>query len=172
MYKTGDLIIYGSHGVCRVDAVSTPDIYGINQGKLYYTLYSLYHNEKIFTPIDTKIFMRPVISRAQVHQLISHIPSIEENMNDGLSFKLLEGYYKETIQNYDCSDLLKLVKNIYAKEKTAEEQGKKLGQIDTRYLRRAEDLLFGEFAVALDMPKEDVKGYIEDKLSELENIYS
>ncbi len=172
MYKTGDLIVYGSHGVCRVEAVSTPDLYGVNQGKLYYTLYSLYHNEKIFTPIDTKIFMRPVVSRTQVLQLISRIPSIEENMNDGLSFKVLEGYYKEIIQTYDCSDLLRLLKNIYSKERAAEEQGKKLGQIDTRYLRKAEDLLFGEFAAALDIPKEDVKGYIEERLSEMGNVYS
>ena len=172
MYKTGDLVIYGGHGVCKVEEVSTPDIYGVNQGKLYYTLYSLYNNEKIFTPIDTKTFMRPVVSRAQVHQLISNIPSIEEDLNDGLSFKLLEGYYKEVIQTYDCSDLLKMIKSIYSKEKTAEEQGKKLGQIDTKYLRRAEDLLFGEFAAALDMPKEEVKSYIEDKLGEPEDIYS
>lgn len=171
MYKIGDLIIYGSHGVCKVEAVDTPDIFGIDKNRLYYTLCPLYNNGKIFTPIDTTVFMRPVITNAEAQHLISHIPSIRENINDTYNIKLMEGYYKESLQTHNCSDLVKLIKTIYAKEKIVVGQGKKLGQIDIRFMRKAEDLLYGEFAAALDIPKESVKSYIEEKVKELENIY-
>ena len=32
--------------------------------------------------------------------------------------------------------------------------------MDERYLKRAEELLYGELAVALDIPREEVAGYI------------
>jgi len=50
------------------------------------------------------------------------------------------------------------------KSAIAEEQGRKLGQMDERYMKKAEDLLDGEFAVALGIPKESVGSYIESKL--------
>jgi CarD family transcriptional regulator len=43
---------------------------------------------------------------------------------------------------------------------------KKLGAIDERFKKKAEELLFGEFAVVLDIPKEDVRSYISNKVQE------
>ena len=39
-------------------------------------------------------------------------------------------------------------------------RGKKLGQVDEKFFRKAEDLLYGEFAVALEVLKENVKNLI------------
>ena len=163
MYRVGDLIIYGNYGVCRVETIGKPDIMGIDKNKLYYTLSSLYHNERIYTPIDTNIFMRPVITSAEAQQLISRIPLICEGVYNDSSLRLVEEYYKELLQSHDCYDLIKLIKTVNTKKKSAIEQGKKPGQIDERYIRIAEDLLDGELAVALGIPKESVKSYIEEK---------
>ena len=45
-----------------------------------------------------------------------------------------------------------------------ESQGKKLGQIDTRYRKEAEELLHEEFAVVLGIPKDEVIQYITDHM--------
>lgn len=172
MYSIDDLIIYGSHGVCKVEAIGTTDISGIDNEKLYYTLCPIYGKEIIFTPIDTNVFMRPVIKYDEAKKLISLIPSIRENVNDIANSKLMEGYYKETLRTHDCTDLLRLIKTIYTREKIFEKQGKKLGQIDMRFMTKAEDLLYGEFAVALNIPKESVKSYIEEKIKDFENTYA
>jgi CarD family transcriptional regulator len=164
MFKVGELIIYGNYGVCKVESIDLPNISGIDNSKLYYTLSPLYHNEKIFTPVDTTVFMRPVITFEEAEQLISRIPSIDENAIDIGDIKLLESYYKKCLQSHDCYDLLKLIKTVYTREKIVTEQGKKLGQIDKRFMDIAEDQLYGEFAVALRIPKENVRSYIEDKL--------
>lgn len=162
--------MYSNYGVCKVETVGTPDILGVDESKLYYTLRSLYHNEKIYTPIDTKLFMRPVITKAEAQQLISRIPLIRENVYNNRRLRLVEDHYKELLQTHDCYDLLKLIKTIRAKKKFAAEQGKKPGQIEVRFMRIAEDLLYGELAVALGISKESVESYIEEKAGELENI--
>lgn len=172
MYKVGDLIIYGSYGVCKIKSIDSPDIPGIDKNRLYYTLSPLYHNEKVFTPVDTNVFIRPVISCDEAKQLISDIPSIRENLTDIDNIKLLEGFYKESLKTHNCSDLLRLLKTIYTRERIVEEQGKKLGQIDKRFMDIAENRLYGEFAVALNMHKENVKSYIECKIKEQEDIPS
>ena len=59
-----------------------------------------------------------------------------------------------------------MVRDVYLKECDAKERGKKLGQVDEKYMRRAEELLHGELAVALGIPKEDVKEYITKSVEE------
>lgn len=43
-----------------------------------------------------------------------------------------------------------------------------MGQIDQQYMKRAEKLLYGELAVALDMPFEQVQPYIKKRIREIE----
>ena len=42
--------------------------------------------------------------------------------------------------------------------------GKKVINVDDKYLNIAEKFLYGEFAVALGLPKDEVKGYISGYL--------
>lgn len=167
MYKIGDLIIYGNYGVCRVEEVGVPDLQGFGEDRTYYTLSPIYHDGKIFTPVDSGVFMRPVISYEEAQKLISVIPTIREYDSDYKNIKLMEGNYKESLQTHKCSDLIKIIKTIYTKKVITVGQGKKLGQIDERFMKKAEDLLYGEFAVALGMPLENVKGYVEERVKEL-----
>jgi len=44
---------------------------------------------------------------------------------------------------------------------------KRIGSTDEKYLRRAEGLLFGELAVALEIPLDDVPAFIENRLGSL-----
>ena len=72
--------------------------------------------------------------------------------------------YQQCIQNYTCADLLQLIKDVRAKRRQMTERGKKLGLVDERYMKRAEEMLHGELAVALDMTREQVPQFIADTL--------
>ena len=50
------------------------------------------------------------------------------------------------------------------KKEAADAQNKQLGQIDLRYMNHAEDLLFGEIAAVLDIPRDKVVSYIEERI--------
>lgn len=70
-------------------------------------------------------------------------------------------------QTHNCTNLIKVIKTVYTKKVITAGQGKNLGQIDKSFMKKAEDLLYGEFAVVLGIPKENVKSYIEDRVKEL-----
>lgn len=165
MYQIGDLIVYGGEGVCRVDEIGVPKISGINKQRQYYTLSPLYRDGKVFAPVDTTVFMRPVISRDEALSLIRDIPNMEASVYENSNLRFLNEYYQERLQNYTCAGLLQLIRNTRAKREVMISRGKKLGLVDERYMKRAEDMLHGEFAVALGIERGDVRQYIVDTLA-------
>ena len=169
MYKIGEYIIYGNDGVCKVEDVGVLNISGINKKRIYYTLKPLYENGKIFTPIDTSVFMRSLINYEEVQQLIESIPYIKDKKCNEKNSRLLQIYYKNLLQTHECSDLLTLIAGIYEKKDTAMKNGKKLGQIDNRFMKVAEGLINDEFSVVLGIPREEVADYIKEKIQEYEN---
>lgn len=168
MYKIGEIIIYGNDGVCEVVDIGTLNITGINKKNKYYTLKPIYENGKIYAPIDTKVFMRPIITYEEVEQLIESIPFMEEAECNEKNSRLLQDYYKKFMQTHECIDLLAVIAGISGKKATAENNGKKLGQIDEKFMRTAKGLINDEFSVALGIPREEVETYIINKVKEIE----
>ncbi|MEQ8173963.1 MAG: CarD family transcriptional regulator [Syntrophomonadaceae bacterium] len=163
MYQIGDVIVYRMEGVCRVDAIGTPDLTSINDDRLYYTLSPNNRDSLIYIPVDTAVFMRPVITYEEVQYLIKQLPHLGTNILD--ENRNLKNHYEALLQTHDCADLLQLIKSLYAKR-----QSKKLGKIDEHFLKLAEELLYGEFAFVLDIPIDDVKSYIEENVKKYENV--
>ena len=169
MYKIGEYIIYGNDGVCKVEDVGVLNISGINKKRIYYTLKPVYENGKIFTPIDTSVFMRSLINYEEVQQLIESIPYIKDKKCNEKNSRLLQIYYKNLLQTHECSDLLTLIEGVYEKKDNVTKKGKKLGQIDIRFMKLAEGLIEDEFSVVLGIHREEVKNYIKEKIKEHEN---
>lgn len=165
MYQISDLIVYGSTGVCRVEAVETPRHRPGEEERQYYLLRPLYQDGTIRIPVDTKVFMRPVISREEAEKLIDAIPGMNAEVYHERNFTQLAAHYQEALGSHECSDLIELVMSIYAKKQDAESKKRKFGQVDARFMKRAESLLYGEFSVALGIPFDDVQGYIASRVS-------
>ena len=107
MYQTGEFIVYGTSGVCRVDAVGKPP-FGGEEDKMYYTLVPLSGTETIYIPVDSPVFTRPVISREQAERLIDAIPSIEVDHFTSHSLRMSTEHYQAALQTHDCRDLVQL----------------------------------------------------------------
>ena len=168
MYEIGDLIVYAGEGVCRVEEIGVPPMKGINKQRQYYTLKPLYRAGMVYAPVDTQVFMRPVITREDADALIDRIPEIEPVVYENSNLRFLNEYYQAQLQNYNCEGLIKLIRSTRAKREVMIGRGKKLGLVDERYMKRAQDMLHGEFAVALGIERNEVPGYIESKLGALQ----
>jgi CarD family transcriptional regulator len=164
MYTIGELIIYGNTGVCRVTDITELDQLNA-ESKRYYVLSPLYQNGVIYTPIDnTKVFMRSIISTSEAEKLINTIPSIEAEACHFREVKQLTEHYETYFHTYNCKDLVELTMSIYKKKELIEQQNRKLGAIDAKYMKRAEDLLFGELAAALSISVSKVPEYIDKRI--------
>lgn len=167
MYPVGSYVIYGAMGVCVVEDVSVPDFCAPEEPKYYYSLRPVHSAGAILAPVDTPVFMRTVISRSDAEALIDSIPSLPAVPFPGRGLQELKAFYAEALKSKTCLELVELLLSIRAKKTERESRNQKLGVIDESCLKRAEALLFDEIAIALDIPVEEVGGFIRARIGDM-----
>lgn len=166
MFEVGTYIVYGLNGVCKVEKIGPMESSSDLSEKLYYTLIPVYvTGSKIITPVDNnKVKMRPVMTRPEVMELINHIKECEPLwIQDD---REREAIYKNAIKENNSMDLIRMIKALYLRKQSRLAEGKKATASDEKYFKLAEESLYGEFAVALEMEKNDVFDYITCCLGE------
>ena len=168
MHNIGEKVVYGMTGVCEItDIRSLNGMKGAQKNRLYYILKPLYQNGTIYAPADSdKVFLRPVMTREEAEKLIALIPSIKAEAYNNSNLQMLADHYKEMLNTHDSETLVELTMSIYAKKQYAEEQNRKFGQVDEAFMKQAEELLFGELAVALGIEKSAVPDYIGGQIGD------
>lgn len=160
MFKKGQFIIYGGTGVCIVDGIGPLDPSSGMGDRMYYTLSPFYSKEsRIYTPVDNqKIVMRPILTQTEAEDLIKEIPKIQELWI--IDEKNREKDYKDALAKADCHEMVRVIKTIYPRKQKRLAAGKKVTASDERYFNMAEDFLYKELAISLDMDVNQVEGYI------------
>lgn len=165
MFDVGDYIIYGCSGVCKVENIGPVEINGVSKDKMYYTLAPVYNKgSKVYTPTDNeKVIMRPILSSEEAITLIDHIQEI--GTLQVVDEKRGEEVYKEALQKNDCREWIKIIKTIYLRKQAKINQGKKLTACEERYFHLAEDCLYEELAIPLEIKKDEVEEFIIERVN-------
>ena len=164
MYQVGEKIIYGSNGVCLIEEIKMIMAPKSDEEKAYYIIKPMFQECRISVPVDTKMFMRPIISEEEALALIESVPTVEAKPYYNTALRQLQDYYEKRIASRSCEELVALTLSIYRKREEMLSQKRKFGAIDERYMKRAEDLLFGELSVVLGISKGDVRARVQEKL--------
>jgi len=171
LFNINDVVIYGSTGVCRITDIGTPAFHGADKSRRYYTLKPIFGDGVIYCPVDnSKVFIRPVIAREQAERIIDAIPEITAQAYHNRNAQLISEHYSEAINSHDCAELIELVMSIYHKKQNLAEQKRKLGQVDECFMKKAEELLYGELAVALGIERDKVQQYIALRIEKSEEV--
>lgn len=166
MFQKGDYLVYGTLGVCRVRELTTRKFEGLDAAYLYYVLEPLYQDGVLYIPAENpNIPLRPVISAAEANSLIDALPQQKGQAFHSSSTQELTAHYEEAMRTHNCKELFQMVNSLYEKKQGLTLQKKKFGRVDEHFMRRAEDFLYGELAVALNLPKGAVPGYIAQRLA-------
>ena len=163
MFQVNDYVIYGQMGVCQVKEISIPSFFA-DQGKLYYTLDPLYQRGTVFIPVDTEVYMRPVMSREEAEELIDMIPTVSAKTYSSSNVQDLNQKYSEKLHSHDIESIISLINSIYLKKQNRQQNNQKIGSVDESYMKRAEMILYGELAVALGKAIEEIPEYIAQRL--------
>ncbi len=165
VFVIGDYVICGNKGVCTVENITPLNITGVDKEREYYILKPLYMaGSTVYVPVDSsKESMRKVLEREEAEKLIKEIPNIPLLVitND----KLSEQMYRECIKTNDCEELVKIIKTIYMRKQKRIQAGRKVTAVDAKYFHMAEDNLYGELAVALNISRGEVENYIVGVIS-------
>lgn len=160
MFEVGDYIVYGLNGVCKVEEVGPMESSSDLSEKLYYTLLPVYvSGSRIITPVDNKkVKMRPIITKPEVMELINNMKQCEPLWID--ADREREEVYRQAIKDTNSFALIRMIKALYLRKESRLAEGKKATASDEKYFKLAEESLYGEFAIALDMDRKDVNEYI------------
>lgn len=160
MFKIGEYVVYGMNGVCRVEDIGPMPFGEEDNDKQYYTLMPLYtKGSTVFTPVDNKkVKIRPVISKNEAKDLIREMSRVETITTE--DDKKRELAYKEALKSCDCREWMRIIRTVYKRKEERQAQGKKMSACDERYLKQAQDSLYGEFAISLKLEKSEVEEYV------------
>ena len=159
------MVVYGNSGVFCVEAVGEIDIPGC-QGN-YYTLRPVYGSGVSYVPVDSPVPMREVMSPEEAGALIDRIPQIEGSGFSDRNPKALREHYTAFMKAHDTDELVRLIKEIYVRGQQAKASNRQLSRVEQQFMSQAEDLLYGELAIALGIPRGDVVGYITERIGAL-----
>lgn len=150
MYGIGMLVLYDKRGVYKVESVGAPPVHGASGD--YYKLSAVFSssNETIYTPVDTASSMRPLISSSEAAHYLELFSRLEPPMYRFSKMMDLTAHYRDMLASHKVEDCLLLIREIHVRQKEMSRQKKRLGQVDTQYLKLAEKMICEEFAVALD----------------------
>ena len=153
MFEIGEYVVCGAKGVCQIRDITHIDMSGADKEKLYYVLAPVGDkNGTIYVPTDSeKIIMRRTISKEEAERLIDD--------------KQREETYKEALRTCDYHAWVSIVKTLYQRKKERLAQGKKATAVDERYMKAAENGLYGELSLTLGVPREKMEDYIRERLT-------
>lgn len=165
MYSIGDIVFYSSTGVCEVKSIGDPGV-GLPTNVDYYTLCPLSknHREMIYVPTDTKAFMRYAIGKDEAKKYINMVDEISPAYPESRNPKVIQDFYTNLIQSYDCKILLQVIVSLTLKKREAALRNKALNQTQTNFLKRAQEMVYNEFAYALGVSSDEIRRIIEGKI--------
>ena len=74
--------------------------------------------------------------------------------------KAISDFYSRLISTYDCKNLLTVIVSLTLKKRECEEKKKRLNQTQASFLFKACEMIYNEFALALNISKQEVEALI------------
>lgn len=164
VFEVGEYVVCGNKGVCVVEKITTLDISGVDKERQYYILKPKYQaGSTVYVPVDASgESMRRVLKKEEAKRLIRSIPEISPLVIT--NEKLSEQTYRECLRTGSCEEWVRVLKTIYYRKQKRLQAGRKVTAVDAKYCRMAEESLYGELAVALEINRGDMESYIAEEL--------
>ncbi len=162
MFKTGDKLIYGSLGVVELTDIREEEVGGVRRKYFVLSPLGAPASSLTFVPCDNEKLvstMRPLLTKEEIDEIIKSAKSTpdEEWIEDN---RARSERFKKIISSGDRAEIITMIKAIYTEGKRRSSDGKKNYLADENVMKRAERLVYSEFAAVLGIAEEDVPRYI------------
>jgi len=161
LFSVGDKVVYKTDSVCIVESIETP-AFVKDKEKKYYKLKSLFSkgNEVAYVPVDSEVSVRAVITCIEAEKYIAELKNLEPADIDLNKPALIASSFQDKLCDCTVEAMLKVMKFVLVREKSLEKTGKKIRQVEERYLAIVEKVLSEEFALALGKEPDEIKALL------------
>ncbi len=164
MYKIGDKVMYGIHGLCSITAEETRVV---DRKQVCYFVLSPddQPGAKYLVPMRNEAALkklRRVLTKEQLEELL-HAPEVRQDawITDENRRKQR---YRELITDGDRVALLQMVCSLHRHKQEQAQLGRRLHQCDDNFLKDAQRLLETEFSQTLGLEPGQVGRYLQETL--------
>lgn len=161
MYDKGSYVSYGGHGICQISDIRPMDFgNGIGQQEYYVIQPIAPGSATIYLPAgnsNVQKKMRPVLTQEEIDSIIHSVKNDE--MPWVLDRKLRLAQFHQVLSRRETRELLLLASCLHQRSM---EKGLSGSELDI--LHRAEGIIEQEFAFSLQIGREKIGEYIQDKL--------
>lgn len=145
--------------VCKI--VDKKHFSGID--KDYYTLIPIKDESLVIdVPTDNEFgFLRSIMTKEEAMDLIHKMKKIHPLQ---VEERTMEATYKDLLYHGTQEDLVKIIKTTYLRNEARKKGKKKSSEKDSKYFEKAEDFLYQELSIALDIPFDETKSFIQKQM--------
>ena len=164
MFQVGDMVCYGTTGACQITSHEARR-YGDRDVTCFVLKPVFDKSMTICVPENNEALVaciHPLMTKDELLALIRELP--DQQVQCDPSPDARKQYYSETLKRGDHRELLRMVKAIYDFKKKRHAVGKRLSGFDEAAMREAENMLYTEFALVLDIQPKDVVPFIRREL--------
>ena len=164
MFQTGDWVLYGVHGVCKVVGFEKQLV---NRKRTEYMVLQPKNQDesKFFLPTANPTAMaklQQVLSPEELRTLLASDAVRQDCWIQDENHR--KQHYRDLISSGDREALLRMVSCLYRYKAAQAAAGKKFHLCDENFLRDAEKLLISEISLVLDKSVEDARDYLRETL--------
>lgn len=166
MYKIGEMVRYGTEGVCRIAEITVMKV-GRERAEYFVLRPVAREGATVFVPVQNEALvakMRPLLTKDEIDEMLSAVRREE------LLWPEDAGERKTAFQNILVSgnrrELLNMIRSLYITRERLRARGKRLRSAEEQCLRDAEKLLNDEFAAVLGVHRREVPEYIRSRIED------
>lgn len=164
MAEIGEIVLYGSEGVCRISEISKIKVG--HKREEYYVLHPI-HREgaTVYVPLNNETLlskMRRLLTKEEIENLIQQVAAEEPLWIEDSGERKAE--YQRILSGTDRLELLRMIRGLYLRRDMLRQRGKYLRGSDEQLLRDAEKILNDELALVLEMERREVPEYIRRRM--------
>ena len=161
LFKLGDRVLYGAHGVCEIVNIEQRRIERKNIE--YFVLspvsnaatcfYIPMQNEKALSKLT------PLLSKEELTHILQTQSAADDPWIEDENTRKQQT--KEVLASGNHSELIRWVKTMHIHRRLLLDAGKKFHQADDLFLKDAEKILITEFAIVLNVSEDSVRECIQ-----------
>jgi CarD family transcriptional regulator len=164
MFNIGDLILYSTHGICRIDDICEKTFLG--DTKRYYVLHPMGDSRlSISTPVDSdKVAMLELLSKEEAEEILNSFkqPGIDWIDTDNERNEA----YSKTVKKGNRKMISMIANTLMRQKINTEKKGRKFHEKDKKLLTSIQSVLFGELAFSLNTTSEAIHEKITEYMNE------
>lgn len=158
-----DYVVYRMSEVCKLISVESRSFDGKNKIEYFKLTPITSESSTYYVPVDrASDSLRKILSKDEIYSLLDSASSQEIEWNtDNRERKMM---FDEILKSADYSKIICMMKAIHLHRKERKCSGRKLMACDENVMRTAENVVYQEFSIALDMPVEEIEDFIIEQV--------